>query len=1367
MPTIAGIDSFQGRIIPTAVNNATGWYSAVNNVGTTPNHGGGQVTFDTGVKRTADHACSLKIVTDNVTPANVRHTVASTMIVGSVYFRIPSAPASGSPKILNCALSAGVASIQVASNGHIQSKVGSGTQQEGTTNWADDAWHRLDWKLDTSTGTATLDVTIDGTESLTQATLSLASANITTVMLGDNTAAIAVTIYYSDLVWSTTSGDFPLGDHICLKLEIDGTGTHSQGSGAFADELGGTTDANLLDSVDDAWNGTTPELSQTGEDFVAQTANDANGYVEFTTANTSQSGAVWGAQLGVLMASLDSTTACLGEAKLVDSAGTTLGGTGSIDPSVSATAYTAYRPKTTAAPSGGWSTSSLNACKIRLGFSSDAAPDLLFNSAIIEYAAAWSASGGGQNLTGAVFARAGTFATGVLSSIRALTGAVFSRAPTFAAATLTTTRALSGAVFARAPTFGAGAVTQGTTLSGAVFSRAPSFGAGVVGRGAVNLAGSVFARAPTFPAGSISVGGGTQSLTGAVFAKAPTFPSGTVTRGAVNLAGAVFARAPTFPAGTIALAGALSQAHFRIRTGDSVGLNVDSGWAAALDANATIDAETVFRIRFEVAAAANAGAKTFKLQFRRNGLTWTDVVANTAAPPTSVDTTEIVLSSQYANDDATTNLLAGSGLTFEAGVGLEDNLTPSITLNGEHTEYEWALRIRVMHHNATTKGRNADGDTFEYRIVESNGTAFAGGYVTPTVTLNVPDYLIGGAHVETPKRSGPWKASNGDLYMCLEYGEANISDEFVMLKSTDGGKQWAAMDEANAPTKDEFADDLENSDGQLVGHVLHLGTFTASGRVRYNSFFVSTHPTNPDQWATVSQEVHTASSNPSDQDLSIGVRSDGSVVCTYSTDPAGALERIAYRIRDAGTNAWSAETILDTTAATSFSSSIVVIGENDLAYIIYHDDTNSLLYYKTLSLAGTLSGRTQFNASGTIPNYKAIPAAYYFDDAGDEVIVAVFRRTNNLWERRIINGTLQTERQISGATIANNRAGGLAPVAHMAVDGTNIHACWVDGTDPTLLRYDVSLDGAAYGTDVTKYDSATTGPSGGIDTLTSAVFTHSAGNGGATVMAVVIDDGGGGLTGYNVYREWTVAGATTPQSLVGAKFSKAPTFPTGAISTGAVGLVGATFVRVGGFPVGGLVRPATWPLVGALFSRAPTFGAGTLLPEGGTQGLVGTTFARAPTFPTGRIDPAFLTGSLFARAPTFPTGVLSRSGTLLGTSFLRAPTFAVGSLSSVRALSGAKFSKAPTFGVGSIVLVGGDPPGLTVTIVGSTAQLDWNPSPSPGVVDYSVFRRSPSTGAPFDPTTATPIATGITATAYNDTNLPVGSYDWQVFGRIP
>ena len=68
-----------------------------------------------------------------------------------------------------------------------------------------------------------------------------------------------------------------------------------------------------------------------------------------------------------------------------------------------------------------------------------------------------------------------------------------------------------------------------------------------------------------------------------------------------------------------------NQIHFRIRSGDTIALNTDSGWAADEDTNATIDAGTFFRIRFRVTESADKGAaNTFKLQYNLEAGGWND-----------------------------------------------------------------------------------------------------------------------------------------------------------------------------------------------------------------------------------------------------------------------------------------------------------------------------------------------------------------------------------------------------------------------------------------------------------------------------------------------------------------------------------------------------------------------------------------------------------------------------------------------------------------------------------------------------------------------------------------------------------------------
>ena len=82
-----------------------------------------------------------------------------------------------------------------------------------------------------------------------------------------------------------------------------------------------------------------------------------------------------------------------------------------------------------------------------------------------------------------------------------------------------------------------------------------------------------------------------------------------------------------------------------------------------------------------------------------------------------------------------------------------------------------------------------------------------------------------------------------------------------------------------------------------------------------------------------------------------------------------------------------------------------------------------------------------------------------------------------------------------------------------------------------------------------------------------------------------------------------------------------------------------------------------------------------------------------------------------------------------------------------------------TFTAGSVVHQ------KTISTAGSAEHLSWDESPTSGVVEYHVFRRSPQTGAVFDPDVDSPIAV-VEGLGHVDEGLDVAGYDWQAFGRV-
>ena len=678
--------------------------------------------------------------------------------------------------------------------------------------------------------------------------------------------------------------------------------------------------------------------------------------------------------------------------------------------------------------------------------------------------------------------------------------------------------------------------------------------------------------------------------------------------------------------------GTLGQPHFRIRTGDTVGLTADSGWAAALDTNASIDAETPFRIRFEVDETASISTSTaFKLQWRKNAGAWTDAAAPGFPVASSTPAVAYYPSSQYSDGASlTTNLLSGSGLTFVNGTAETSNNTASITLNNQHTEIEVCVMIRRFYDN---KGKNVSGDDFEFRLVQSSGSAFTGTYVIPSINLTIPAGLLAGVFTETPNQVGPLKDGNGNLYCFIEYAETNA--KVMIIKSTDGGDTWLPMDESNAPVDT----DLESASMVLENDRLYIAHENNS--VKHHVYRVSTHATNPDTWETIDEEV-LASNGGSDQCCDIARRSDGDLVIFYVK--LSTSDRLFYKIKPSG-GSWGTEQTLESQAGSDWRGVACARGANDKIHIIY-GGTSGNRYHKSLDSSDVLSARELLTSDGGTLNAKShghLQPVYHDASGTEKVLVSYQRNDNRIYSRMITNdGTPGTEAQTTLNTIYS-KATSREPAARTSVQGTTHHIIYSDESTGDGF-YDKTTSENTWGTDVEFLDGKT------IDLISGTIFTHSAGNGGGTVFGFIYANGTNGYTGDVWYGEKTLAtghvksvdGAITPSGAISKQAGKVVDGTI--ISSGTVAKAISTFVA------------GTLTSAGAVLKQASKSFAGTLTSSGALQtariflkALEGTlTLAGTVTKQTGKIVGGTLTsaGALIKQAQKNLGSILSSSGTL-------------------------------------------------------------------------------------------------------------------------
>jgi hypothetical protein len=129
-----------------------------------------------------------------------------------------------------------------------------------------------------------------------------------------------------------------------------------------------------------------------------------------------------------------------------------------------------------------------------------------------------------------------------------------------------------------------------------------------------------------------------------------------------------------------------AQIGYRFRNDD--GNQTTATWRQPANTTDYLLTDTTFRLRFEIEDQSVSGPRTVsgQLEVSTDNLTWSNVT-------TSSSVVKAVSTANVTDNTATTDQLAGSAKTFQAGSFSGDGLASSIVLGGTQTEIEYALRI--------------------------------------------------------------------------------------------------------------------------------------------------------------------------------------------------------------------------------------------------------------------------------------------------------------------------------------------------------------------------------------------------------------------------------------------------------------------------------------------------------------------------------------------------------------------------------------------------------------------------------------------------------------------------------------------------
>jgi hypothetical protein len=495
--------------------------------------------------------------------------------------------------------------------------------------------------------------------------------------------------------------------------------------------------------------------------------------------------------------------------------------------------------------------------------------------------------------------------------------------------------------------------------------------------------------------------------------------------------------------------------------------------------------------------------------------TWTDF--NRTTPVSSVVSSMSTWASSttlgpVASTGMSTVPNGGAVVVF---AGRKENVSTQTTLTGDGLRWGPGTRgdstLGADAGAVTQWGENETGSavTMTSKSITTTGTAQVGGGIM--FVINKPaDGVVGGVAAEGASWWGPIIDGNGNLYAITENHEP--APDPAIRKSTDAGVTWVEVDAANRPSGSTWQD-LESLwliKSGTKGQYLRQRSGTTANHISEHIFNLSDAGASPDTWVSNTAIIGAITTSTSFQSCCYVERSNGDLLAFYCYDNAvgSNLQGAFYRKRTSG-GAWGSEVVLRESTTRAWTQVNAVVGESDKIHIFLHDDTSgsttcehaSLDSGDSLSSWEALTGSTSQSSEA-----QMAPAAVYWDDAGTErIFCAYIASTGDIRGNWVVNdGTPGAQETVSDVAVWLNppQLGNFGPSACVAVNPANGEVFCVYGDNAThdlqLARRNPST--GLWGTDTELVNNCE------AQINSCAVFTHSVGNGGNTVLGIIYDD---------------------------------------------------------------------------------------------------------------------------------------------------------------------------------------------------------------------------------------------------------------------
>jgi len=319
-------------------------------------------------------------------------TINSNEVVVSFYIRYDTFNSS-TQSFCNIVNSSGSVNVRCGSTGLITVSCGASGNISTGFSISTGVWYRIDLKADSTTGTASGTVMIDGANETTASAEQL-QAPFTDERFGFTASNSGADAYIDDIVSAMSLADYPIGAHTVEGLIPAADGTHSFTAGDFGYNAAGgdvaTSATDVQTYVDES------DLTSVA-DFIRQKVVRSTGYVEVGDfiPNSSANPIAVACVLGM---HASGTTANTVGWKFNDG-GTIVdindrAGDGLTD--ISNTGVTNIYTIWPSRPAGGsWTLAALTALKVRFGYSTNVATEPYWDNVLLEVAFPPGGGGGG------------------------------------------------------------------------------------------------------------------------------------------------------------------------------------------------------------------------------------------------------------------------------------------------------------------------------------------------------------------------------------------------------------------------------------------------------------------------------------------------------------------------------------------------------------------------------------------------------------------------------------------------------------------------------------------------------------------------------------------------------------------------------------------------------------------------------------------------------------------------------------------------------------------------------------------------------------------------------------------------------------